>query len=98
MPFKRALKKAGISDFHFHDLRHTSASLLAMRGALANFIQDHLDHSNAAMTAKYTHVREAFQREQINLLNGICGEIGKKLVRNDQISQIEAQPSVSATA
>ncbi len=97
-PFKRALKKAGISDFHFHDLRHTSATHLVMRGASTNFVQSHLNHANPSMTAKYTHMSEVFQREQINLLNGICGEDGKKLVRNDQVREIEGQPGVIATA
>lgn len=40
--FHAALKKAGIKDFHWHDLRHTSASYLAMKGASLKAVQEHL--------------------------------------------------------
>lgn len=96
--FHAALKKAGIKDFHWHDLRHTSASYLAMKGASLKAVQEHLGHSSIAMTERYSHLSETFQREQVNLLNGLCGESGKKLVRNEQIEGSEVQSNVNATA
>jgi len=96
--FHTALKKAGIKDFHWHDLRHTSASYLAMKGASLKAVQEHLGHSCIAMTERYSHLSENFQREQINLLNGLCGENGKKLVRNEDFQGKEAQPTITATA
>jgi integrase len=42
--FKGALSRAGIQDFRFHDLRHTAASHLAMRGASLKDIQEILGH------------------------------------------------------
>ncbi len=96
--FHQALKKDGIKDFHWHDLRHTSASYLAMKGASLKAVQEHLGHSSIAMTERYSHLTENFQREQINLLNGLCGESGKKLVRNEVFATNEDQPNVNATA
>jgi len=90
--FHTALKKAGIKDFRWHDLRHTSASHLLMRGASMKAVQEHLGHTTIAMTQRYSHLSRDFQREQVNLLNGLCGENGKKLVRN------EAQATIDATA
>jgi integrase len=48
--FRTALKKAGIKDFHFHDLRHTSASYMVMRGASLKAVQEHLGHTSLTMT------------------------------------------------
>jgi integrase len=48
--FNTALKEARIQDFHFHDLRHTSASHLIMRGASMKAAQEHLNHSSPTMT------------------------------------------------
>ena len=97
--FKTALKKAGVTDLHFHDLRHTSASHLIMRGASLKTVQEHLGHTHITMTQRYSHLTKDFQREQVNLLNGLCGEkeSSKKLVRNDQITEIESQPNINTT-
>jgi len=48
--FHTALKKAGIKDFRWHDLRHTSASHLLTRGASMKAVQEHLGHTTIAMT------------------------------------------------
>ena len=96
--FRTALKRVGIQDFHFHDLRHTSASHLLMRGASMKAVQEHLTHSSPAMTNRYAHISEKFQREQIELLNGLCGESSKKLVRNDQKANTKEGPDIHATA
>jgi integrase len=76
--FHTALRKAGIKDFRFHDLRHTSASHLLMRGASVKAVQEHLGHTSIAMTQRYSHLSRDFQREEVNRLNGLCGECGKK--------------------
>jgi integrase len=96
--FHSALKKAGIKDFRWHDLRHTSASYLVMRGASLKAVQEHLGHTSIAMTQRYSHLSRDFQRDQVNLLNGLCGENGKKLVRNEDLVRNEGQPTINATA
>lgn len=96
--FRSALKKAGIKDFHFHDLRHTSASYLVMRGASLKAVQEHLGHTSIAMTQRYSHLSGDFQREQVNLLNGLCGEHGKKLVRSEDLVRKNQEVPSHATA
>jgi len=96
--FHTALRKAGIKDFRFHDLRHTSASHLLMRGASMKAVQEHLGHTTIAMTQRYSHLSKDFQREEVNRLNGLCGESGKKLVRNEDLVRNEGQPTINATA
>lgn len=50
------LEAAGISDFHFHDLRHTTASMLAAQGAPLLEIADVLGHKTLAMVKRYSHL------------------------------------------
>lgn len=98
--FNTALKEARIQNFHFHDLRHTSASHLIMRGASMKAVQEHLNHSSPTMTNRYTHLSDKFQREQVELLNGLCGEgkSSKKLVRNEEMIKNEQEASTNATS
>ncbi|HYX74634.1 MAG TPA: site-specific integrase [Steroidobacteraceae bacterium] len=51
-----ALEAAAISDFHFHDLRHTTASMLAAQGASLLEIADVLGHKTLAMVKRYSHL------------------------------------------
>jgi integrase len=97
--FKTALEKAGIRDCHFHDLRHTSASHLIMRGASMKAVQEHLNHSSPTMTNRYAHISEKFQQEQIQLLNGLCDlESSKKLVRSEEKSKNEQEAPTNVSA
>jgi integrase len=51
-----ALEAAGISNFHFHDLRHTTASMLAAQGCSLLEIADVLGHKTLAMVKRYSHL------------------------------------------
>lgn len=54
--FRRACARAGLTDFHFHDLRHTAASYLAMNGATPNEIAEVLGHKSLNMVKRYAHL------------------------------------------
>jgi integrase len=60
--FRQALREAGIIDFRFHDLRHSTASYLAMQGASLVEIAEVLGHRTLQMTKRYTHLTEAHTR------------------------------------
>lgn len=55
-PFGAALKVAQLTDFHWHDLRHTAASYLAMAGTSPLEIAKVLGHRTMAMVARYSHL------------------------------------------
>jgi site-specific recombinase XerD len=58
--FEKAIKSAGIVDFHWHDLRHTFASRLTMAGVGLRATQDALGHKSIAMTVRYSHLAPDF--------------------------------------
>ncbi|ALG69471.2 site-specific integrase [Beggiatoa leptomitoformis] len=61
--FNTATKKAGIEDFHIHDLRHTCASWLAQRGVSMVEIAHLLGHSDIKLTHKrYVHLQIIYRR------------------------------------
>lgn len=55
MGVTRAAKKAGIPDFHLHDLRHDFASRLVQAGVGINLIKQAMGHTNIASTMRYAH-------------------------------------------
>ncbi|HXP79062.1 MAG TPA: site-specific integrase [Verrucomicrobiae bacterium] len=58
--FEKAIKNAGIANFHWHDLRHTFASRLTMAGVGLRATQDALGHKSVAMTVRYSHLAPDF--------------------------------------
>ncbi|MDO8141428.1 MAG: site-specific integrase [Candidatus Brocadiales bacterium] len=54
-PFNKAKARAGIENFHFHDLRHTFATRLAQRGVDIYKISKLLGHKDIRMTQRYAH-------------------------------------------
>lgn len=65
----RAIKQAGIKDFHFHDLRHTFASHLAMKGVDIMTIMKLLGHKTLAMTLRYSHLSPNHMRSAVELIS-----------------------------
>ena len=54
--FSKALMLAGITDFRFHDLRHTFASHFVMRTNDLPTLQKLLGHKSPRMTQRYAHL------------------------------------------
>ncbi len=69
--FTTSLKKAGITDFRFHDLRHTFASHFAMNVGDLLTLKEILGHSSMDMVQRYAHLASKHKRKQINILSGM---------------------------
>jgi integrase len=54
--FDEAVMEAETKNFRWHDLQHTSASRLRMRGAPLEDIADLLGHKSLTMTRRYAHL------------------------------------------
>jgi integrase len=53
--FERAVRKAGLDDFRFHDLRHTFGTRLAQMGKSLSVIQALMGHLSIVTTQRYVH-------------------------------------------
>lgn len=68
-PWGSALQAAGIEEFRFHDLRHTTASYLAMNGASLLSISKVLGHQTTKMTERYSHLATSHIDEVVRSMN-----------------------------
>ena len=68
-PWLTILQKANIEDFHFHDLRHSAASYLAMNGASLAEIAEVLGHKTLSMVKRYAHLSEAHTAKVVESMN-----------------------------
>ena len=69
--FTPAMKRAEIANFHWHDLRHTFGSRLAMaeKPVGQRTIQELMNHSSSKMTERYTHLSAAHKLAAVQQLN-----------------------------
>jgi integrase len=68
-PFETALKAAEIKDFHWHDLRHCTASYLAMNGASLAEIAEILGHKTLQMVKRYAHLSDGHVSNVVASMN-----------------------------
>ncbi|MGW9496744.1 tyrosine-type recombinase/integrase [Streptomyces prasinus] len=67
--FTMFLRKAGLRRIRFHDIRHSTATLLLEQGVELVVIKELLGHAHIGVTATvYAHVRLRLQRDAIDLL------------------------------
>jgi integrase len=70
--FSNLAKQVGLSGVRFHDLRHTFASLMLMRGAKPKVISEALGHSSVAFTMDvYSHIIDGMQQDAMALLDEV---------------------------
>ncbi|MBT2413562.1 site-specific integrase [Streptomyces sp. ISL-12] len=72
--FRRLLHSARLRTIRFHDLRHSTATLLLEQGVDLVVIKELLGHAHIGVTAGvYAHVRLRLQRQAIDTLGSILG-------------------------
>jgi site-specific recombinase XerD len=69
--FQGACRRAGIDNLHFHDLRHTFASHLVMKGVPLKVVQELLGHKDIKTTMRYAHLAPGYLEAGVNSLTGL---------------------------
>lgn len=66
------LKRAGIRQIRFHDLRHTCATLHLSAGANIKVVAELLGHSDVTATIRtYSHVMPTMQAEAVDAFDAL---------------------------
>lgn len=66
--FNAAIRRAGVQRFTFHDLRHTFASNLVMKGVDLATVQELLGHKSIIMTKRYSHPTPEHKKQAVEKL------------------------------
>jgi len=70
--FARIKRKAKLENVRFHDLRHTFASLMLLRGVPPKVISEALGHASVAFTMDvYSHILPGMQTDAMALLDEV---------------------------
>ena len=87
--FARIVKRAGLEGVRFHDLRHTFASLMLLRGAKPKVISEALGHSSVAFTMDvHSHIIDGMQEQAMALLDEVLP--AGISARNNTTSRLQA--------
>lgn len=68
----KIIDETGLPKIRFHDLRHTAASLMLIRGIHPKVVQERLGHSSITQTLDiYSHVIPSMQERTARELDGL---------------------------
>lgn len=79
--FHGYVKDAKIPNIRLHDLRHTTASYLAMSGETLDNIANILGHSDKRTTKIYAHLSPAYQKKAMDKIGPALG-LSRKILRS----------------
>jgi integrase len=89
--YKELLKETGLPLIRFHDLRHTSETLLLQQGVHPKIVQERLGHADISMTLNtYSHVLPNMQEDAALKMDDLLNPIEV----TDTIKAIKDQVSV----
>lgn len=86
--FKTALKKVGITDFHWHDLRHTAASLMLDAGVPIDMVRKALGHTDIKTTLRYAHRPQAAMRDAFAKLGDMLSSDGTNGAQKPTLKEV----------
>jgi integrase len=89
-----ALKDAGLTDFHWHDLRHTFASRCVMAGVDLRTLAELLGQKTLQMVMRYSHLS---QDHQLAAVERLC-ETGIAPKRQPVPKPVPAQMATAESA
>ena len=64
--WRNTLRRAGIHDFRWHDLRHTAASWMVQNDVPLDVVQDVLGHADISTTQRYAHREDSATRAAVD--------------------------------
>lgn len=88
--WRKVLKTAGITDFRWHDLRHTWASWLIQNGTPLYVLKEMGAWESLEMVQRYAHLSSAQRRQHARIIDVELAS-GTKLVRSE-VRQLTEEP------
>lgn len=82
--FSAACREASITDFRFHDLRHTFGTRLADAGVDVVKIKELMGHASIVTTMRYMHATDKGKRGAITVLSEYRQQHCRKFVTNEK--------------
>jgi integrase/recombinase XerD len=83
--FRKACSRAGITDFRWHDLRHTFASWHVQNGTDLYRVSRMLGHSTLQMSARYAHLATEQLHEAVRNMATSLATVASDLSHRTQI-------------
>ena len=99
--WKPLLRRAGLPDVRFHDLRHTCATLLLTKGVHPKIVSEMLGHSSVSITLDiYSHVIPGMQEVAATIMEDALGNTQQRSPRrpgwctNSTTPTLQSSPTV----